>query len=35
MDVEITIDAMRYKNKYSTAIFFSGDSDFFGFNKIP
>ena len=28
MDVEITIDAMHYQNKYDTAIFFSGDSDF-------
>lgn len=28
MDVEITIDAMHYKNKYDAAIFFSGDSDF-------
>jgi len=29
MDVEITIDAMRYIDKYNSAIFFSGDSDFF------
>lgn len=28
MDVEITIDAMHHINKYSTAIFFTGDSDF-------
>ncbi len=28
MDVEITIDTVHYKNKYGTAIFFSGDSDF-------
>jgi len=28
MDVEITIDAIHYKDKYGTAIFFSGDSDF-------
>ena len=28
MDVEITIDAMHFKDKYNTAIFFTGDSDF-------
>jgi uncharacterized LabA/DUF88 family protein len=28
MDVEITIDAMHHKDKYNTAIFFTGDSDF-------
>ena len=28
MDVEITVDAMYHLNKYSTAIFFTGDSDF-------
>lgn len=28
MDVEITIDAMHFKEKYNTAIFFTGDSDF-------
>ncbi len=28
MDVEITIDAMHYLDKYNFAIFFSGDSDF-------
>ncbi|OHA84091.1 MAG: hypothetical protein A2937_02755 [Candidatus Yonathbacteria bacterium RIFCSPLOWO2_01_FULL_47_33b] len=28
MDVEMTIDVIHYKNKYDTAIFFSGDSDF-------
>jgi len=28
MDVEITIDAMHNLNKYDTAIFFTGDSDF-------
>ncbi len=28
MDVEITIDAMHHLNKYNTAIFFTGDSDF-------
>ena len=28
MDVEITIDAMHNKDKYSTAIFFTGDCDF-------
>lgn len=28
MDVEITIDAIHHKDKYDTAIFFSGDSDF-------
>lgn len=28
MDVEITIDAMYHIDKYDTAIFFSGDSDF-------
>jgi uncharacterized LabA/DUF88 family protein len=28
MDVEITIDAMHYFEKYNIAIFFSGDSDF-------
>ncbi|HED37043.1 MAG TPA: NYN domain-containing protein [Ignavibacteria bacterium] len=27
-DVEMAIDVIHYKNKYSTAIFFSGDSDF-------
>jgi len=28
MDVEITLDALHHKNKYNTAIFFTGDSDF-------
>ena len=28
MDVEITIDALHYLQKYNTAIFFTGDSDF-------
>jgi len=28
MDVEITVDAMHHKEKYNTAIFFTGDSDF-------
>lgn len=28
MDVEITVDAMYHINKYDSAIFFSGDSDF-------
>jgi uncharacterized LabA/DUF88 family protein len=28
MDVEIAVDAMHHKDKYNTAIFFSGDSDF-------
>jgi len=28
MDVEITIDAMHFKDKYSTAVFFTGDCDF-------
>lgn len=28
MDVEITIDAMHHRDKYDTAIFFTGDSDF-------
>lgn len=28
MDVEITIDAIHNLNKYNTAVFFSGDSDF-------
>ncbi len=28
MDVEITIDALHHLNKYDTAIFFTGDSDF-------
>jgi len=28
MDVEITIDVLHNKEKYNTAIFFSGDSDF-------
>lgn len=28
MDVEMTIDALHFKDKYNTAIFFSGDSDF-------
>ena len=28
MDVEITIDAVHHMEKYDTAIFFSGDSDF-------
>ncbi|MFH0891940.1 MAG: NYN domain-containing protein [Candidatus Falkowbacteria bacterium] len=28
MDVEIAVDAMHHKNKYDTAIFFTGDSDF-------
>lgn len=28
MDVEMTIDAIHYMNKYNGAIFFTGDSDF-------
>lgn len=28
MDVEITIDAMHHRDTYSTAVFFTGDSDF-------
>ena len=28
MDVEMTIDAIHHKNKYDSAVFFSGDSDF-------
>lgn len=28
MDVEMTIDTIHHANKYSTAIFFTGDSDF-------
>lgn len=28
MDVEITIDAMHHFDKYKTAVFFTGDSDF-------
>ena len=28
MDVEMTIDVLHHINKYNTAIFFSGDSDF-------
>ncbi len=28
MDVEMTIDAIHYSEKYNTAIFFTGDSDF-------
>jgi len=28
MDVEITVDAMHHKDKFDTAIFFTGDSDF-------
>lgn len=28
MDVEMTIDAIHHINKYETAVFFSGDSDF-------
>jgi len=28
MDVEITIDAIHHRDKYQTAIFFTGDSDF-------
>ncbi len=28
MDVEMTIDALHYKNKYDIAVLFSGDSDF-------
>ena len=28
MDVEITIDALHHREKYDTAIFFTGDSDF-------
>jgi uncharacterized LabA/DUF88 family protein len=28
MDVEITVDALHFKDKYNTAIFFTGDSDF-------
>lgn len=28
MDVEMTIDAMHFKDQYQTTVFFSGDSDF-------
>jgi len=28
MDVEMTIDALHHKENYSTAVFFTGDSDF-------
>lgn len=28
MDVEITIDAMHHRDSYTTAVFFTGDSDF-------
>lgn len=28
MDVEMTIDAIHYSDRYSTAVFFTGDSDF-------
>jgi len=28
MDVEIVIDALHFSKKYSTAVFFTGDSDF-------
>lgn len=28
MDVEMTIDALHFKDRYAVAIFFSGDSDF-------
>ncbi len=28
MDVEIAIDAIHYSEKYGTAVFFTGDSDF-------
>lgn len=28
MDVEIAVDAMHHKDKYNTALFFTGDSDF-------
>ena len=28
MDVEMTIDAIHHKNKYTTTLLFSGDSDF-------
>ncbi len=28
MDVEMTIDAMHFINKYDTAVFFTGDADF-------
>ncbi len=28
MDVEITIDSLHHLNKYETAVFFTGDSDF-------
>ncbi len=28
MDVEMTIDAVHYKESYGTAVFFTGDSDF-------
>lgn len=28
MDVEMTIDAMHFKDTYKTAVFFSGDADF-------
>lgn len=33
MDVELTIDAVHNCNKFSTAIFFTGDSDFLGLVK--
>lgn len=33
MDVEITVDAIHYKNKYTKAIFFTGDSDFLALVK--
>jgi len=33
MDVEITIDAIHHINKYDTAVFFSGDSDFLALIK--
>ena len=31
MDVEMTIDAIHHMKKYTTAVLFSGDSDFFAF----
>ncbi|MEK7496344.1 MAG: NYN domain-containing protein, partial [Patescibacteria group bacterium] len=33
MDVEIVIDAMYHLNKYNTAVFFTGDSDFLALVK--
>jgi uncharacterized LabA/DUF88 family protein len=33
MDVEITVDVMHYKDKFETAIFFTGDSNFLSLIK--